>query len=408
MLARPLRFESSSALPQARLSRLADRACILTLSLILAGCSGAAPRGAMSNSASATTVQPPPVCQPAMPGTTALAALPERASLQGEVTPALAGRLQAAFDLAAARLPAKSVSVALALPGQGSWTASRGASEPLYAWASVGKQATAVVVLQLAEEGRLNLEDPVARWLPGVPNGEHITVRQLLAHTSGLYSANEARTARGLHGPMTLQEELAILARHGSLYTPGSCWRYSNSGYRLLGAVIERATGQSWQHEIQTRVIDRLGLSQMRVVTDAASLAGVALPVTADGSPALDLTEPGPAGAIVASAADMVRFEQALLDGELLKPESLRAMLGETRLGYQQGMSYGLGAMRYDIPDGAGRLHWIGHSGGGPGISAVVAYDLDRRAFVAVAVNGGGDAHAVANLLLRAMASAGR
>ena len=86
-----------------------------------------------------------------------------------------------------------------------------------------------------------------------------------------------------MRGPYTQQEELDILARHGALF-PGACWRYSNSGYRLLGAIIARVTGRPWQDEIQARVIDRLGLRHMRVVTDAASLVGVAPPSTADGS----------------------------------------------------------------------------------------------------------------------------
>lgn len=373
----------------------------LVLVLALAGCGGAGPRGGTP-----AAVQPPPVCPadaaPSFPPET----LPGRASLQGALAPAMSSRLQDAFDLAVSRLPATSMSAAVALPGQGGWSAAQGSAEPLYAWASAGKQAIAAVVLQLADEGRLSLSDTLAQRLPDaakLPNAERITIAQLLAHTSGLYSANEARAAQGKRGPYTQQEELDILARHGALFPPGACWRYSNSGYRLLGSIVARVTGRPWQDEIQARVIDRLGLRHMRVVTDAASLVGVAPPSTADGSPALDLDEPGAAGALLASAADMVRFEQALLNGELLSPASLQAMLGETRRGFQPGMYYGLGTMVYDIPDRGGRLRWLGHSGGGPGISAVVAYDIDRRAFVAAVVNGGGDAHAVANLLLRAL-----
>ena len=153
------------------------------------------------------------------------------------------------------------MSAAVALPGQGSWSGAQGSAEPLYAWASAGKQAIAAVVLQLADEGRLSLSDTLARRLPDaakLPNAERITIAQLLAHTSGLYSANEVRAAQGMRGPYTQQEELDILARHGALFLPGACWRYSNSGYRLLGAIIARVTGRPWQDEIQARVIDRL------------------------------------------------------------------------------------------------------------------------------------------------------
>ena len=85
------------------------------------------------------------------------------------------------------------------------------------------------MVLQLADEGRLSLSDTLARRLPDaakLPNAERITIAQLLAHTSGLYSANEVRAAQGMRGPYTQQEELDILARHGALFPPGACWRY--------------------------------------------------------------------------------------------------------------------------------------------------------------------------------------
>ena len=121
----------------------------------------------------------------------------------------------------------------------------QGSAEPLYAWASAGKQAIAAVVLQLADEGRLSLSDTLARRLPDaakLPNAERITIAQLLAHTSGLYSANEVRAAQGMRGPY---------AARGAGYpgaprraVPGACWRYSNSGYRLLGAIIARVTGR--------------------------------------------------------------------------------------------------------------------------------------------------------------------
>ena len=130
----------------------------------------------------------------------------------------------------------------------------------MYAWASAGKQAIAAVVLQLADEGRLSLSDTLARRLPDaakLPNAERITIAQLLAHTSGLYSANEVRAAQGMRGPYAARGAGYPGAPRRAV-PPGACWRYSNSGYRLLGAIIARVTGRPWQDEIQARVIDRL------------------------------------------------------------------------------------------------------------------------------------------------------
>ncbi len=106
-------------------------------------------------------------------------------------------RLDATFDKIRAATAAPVIGAALAVPGKGMWSATAGnADARLLYWASAGKMFTAVVVLQLVEEGRVSLDAPVSRWIADVPNGTAITVRDLLAHTSGLFSANEDRQAR--------------------------------------------------------------------------------------------------------------------------------------------------------------------------------------------------------------------
>ena len=319
---------------------------------------------------------------------------------------AWATRLEAAFERALQATRAQALSVAVALPGRGAWRRQRGWDQPFFYWASAGKAATAAVVLQLAEEGRLSLGDPVAQWVPRVPNGEIITVEHLLAHTSGLYSANEDPKMRAGGRRLRLDEEIDVLRRRGPLFCPGQAWRYSNSGYALLGRIIEVAGGRSWPDALMARVVDRLALRETRVVGPDLPIHGIAPPRPDDAQPAIDLQTPGPAGPLAASAMDMVRLQQALLDGRLLRPETRAAQFARLYPMFDAHTYYGLGVMLYDVPDGARRIYWVGHGGGAPGVKALVAFSPRDRALVAVALTGDGSAPATANLLMKALAAA--
>ena len=330
-----------------------------------------------------------------------LTALQPSGSLQGEFDATTAGRLASAFDKAFAATRAHAMTVAVAIPGRGTWTMQRGDARPLFYWASTGKQATATIILQLAEEGRLALTDPIARWIAGVPNGGVITIGQLLNHTSGLFSANEDLRVHRENRRLDADAELAVLQRHGAMACPGQRWRYSNSGYALLGRVIEQVEGRALADAIAARIIAPLGLKEMRVPTGASSLADIAPPVSDTAEPAMDITIPGAAGPLAASARDMMLFQQALLDGRLLNPATRARMLAEPYPMFEPGTFYGLGVMLYDIPDA--HITWIGHSGGAPGVKAVSLYAPGQNAFVAVALTGDGSAEATSNALLKAL-----
>lgn len=315
--------------------------------------------------------------------------------------------LDEAFRTALASTGAPGMSTAVAVPGRGSWARAAGTgTDPLLYWASAGKSLIATAVLMLVQEGRLSLEDPVSRWIEGVPNGGVATIRHLLSHTAGLFSANEDRQAQANPGPRSLQEELRILARHGALACPGARWRYSNSGYVLLGAIIERVEGWPWQDVVEARIIRPLGLTRMLVLR--AGEADVAPLVSSRGQP-IAPEWPGAAGPVAASAGDMLRFWAALLEGRLLPLPVVATMFDPLFPMFDQGTFYGLGAMAFEVPgrDGTTTL-WLGHAGGTPGASAVVAYVPALDAFVAAALTGDGSAAAVANLLLRQLRNPGR
>lgn len=257
------------------------------------------------------------------------------------------------------------------------------------------KTYVATVVLQLVSERRLRLTDTVQRWLPGLVagngnDGRRITVRHLLQHTSGLYdyvhdlpwrTADEFLKHR--YDRYTLEQNVAIGMKHAPEFQPGDRypdgslkWSYSNTGYALLGLIIERATGQNWESQARDRIVRPLKLRHTILPGH-----GPALPTPhargfqqfAPGAPLVDVTEmdvswAGATGTIISTTADRNRFFQALLGGELLPPRMLAEMKRTVAThddGAFEGSRYGLGLFWFPLRcDKAG--YW-GHGGDLPG-----------------------------------------
>jgi D-alanyl-D-alanine carboxypeptidase len=343
---------------------------------------------------SAVTYAGPPLHAPVAPPL-----LPEvpKAALD----PQTVARLEAGFLRAKAATQAPTITAAILVPGKGAWERTdSGDQPPLLFWASAGKSLVAIVVLQLVEAGKLKLEDPIGQYVAGVPNGDVVTIRDLLAHTGGLFSANEDLKARAERRAHTLDEDVKIIARHGAMSCPGERWRYSNTGYGLLGKVIETVDGRSWQDAVDARIVKPLGLKSLRMLADGDKAEDVARLVSAKEAPIAPAWA-GAAGPAVGSAGDMARVWAALLGGQLLKQDTVAAMFGKLYPMFDAGSFYGLGAMAVEVPGAGGsRSLWLGHLGGTPGASAVVAYSVKDGAIVAAALTGDGSAAATANLLL--------
>ncbi len=224
---------------------------------------------------------------------------------------------------------------------------------------SITKTFIATVVLQLAGEGRLRLDDPVDVWLPGaVPDGHRITVRHLLSHTSGLYDwlhtlpfppTREFLDNRWRTWTPTELIQRAV-ANPPTFEPPGSAYRYSNTGYTLLGQIVEQVTGRSYDVEIGRRIIRPLQLRGTWLPGTSPRIPGPHphgyVPVEQDGGPAqlLDYTHMNPSvlgagGELISTSGDLNRFFAALLSGQLLTP----ALLDEMRTPGVEGSRYGLG-----------------------------------------------------------------
>ena len=335
-------------------------------------------------------------------------ALPAAIAVSNAPLPApTAKRLDAAFDRILSATAAQAISVTI-VTADGSWSRERApVDRPALYWASAGKTFIAVVILQLVEEKRLSLDAVIEDFVPGVPNGRAITVRDLLQHTSGIYSANEDAAERKETRWRSAAESVAIAGRHGAMFCPGAAWRYSNTGYDLLGMVIEKVDGRDYRNAIEARIVRPLGLTTLKVPGPGDAEDGIAPPITSQtgAGPAVKPGWPGAAGPIAGSAKDMARFWAALLNGKVLKPATVSEMFGTLYPMFDAGQYYGLGVMTIDVPSTPAQT-WVGHFGGAPGANAVVAYAVERRAFVAVALTGDGSAAPAANGLLHALEEA--
>lgn len=339
-------------------------------------------------------------------------------SITGKLDVETVTRLEKALEKALVATGAPEMSVAVAVPGKGSWSTNRmqadESSQPesqQFWFASVGKAFTAVVVLRLVEERKLSLDDKLSRWFPDFPNARCITIDHLLTHTSGIFSFQNDSKLRATPGYKSPEKLIAVAKEHGNGFCPGEYWSYSNTGYVMLGRIIELIEGKPFHEVLTSRVIDRLGLKNTKALSPEEKLDGIAKPHPSKphDEPVEDSipTTPFAAGNIVATAADMVEFWHALLGGRILKPESVRDQFQRLYPMFDNGTFYGRGVMLYDVPDRDDRrLTWLGHGGGAPGFKAIVAYSVDAKAFVAVALNNDGSAEATANLLLKALTRA--
>ena len=288
--------------------------------------------------------------------------------------------------------------------------------------ASVTKTFTAVVVLQLADEGRLSLDDTVESWLPGVVSGNgndgsRITVRDLLQQTSGLFDYVEDP---GLGAALTdfeahrrdatpARDFVAVAMKHAPHFVPDGThrrWAYSNTNYLLAGMIAEKADGRSWREQVEDRVIAPLGLRQTFVTDTDPSLRGpharVTLPLPGpDGKPKpTDVTEHTiqhtADSAVVSTTADLDAFYRALMSGKLLPRDRLAQMRRtvartddpDDLAAWPQG-GYGLGLR--DNPLSCGGRYWH-HEGDGFGTYTRTGVTADGRRAVTVSVTSDGGA----------------
>jgi len=329
----------------------------------------AVPAATASPSASATA-------EPATSAPTSTPTISPTAVAAQAFDPALASELQRILDQTVADGSIPGAVLSVSIPGQAPWhgasgLAARKTNQPMQPdtqvrIASISKVFTAVVILQLVEEGKISLDAPVASWFPDLlPNGDKITVRNLLSHTSGLYDYLEDRNFvnrayKEINRSWAPRELVEYATRFPAAFKPGAkgAWDYSSTNYVLLGMIAEQVTGTTLGQEMRQRIFEPLELTRTFFAPEQAvqgeQARGYSNAIDQANAP---MSIVFATANIVSTADDVRRFAEGLFEGRLLKPETLAQMQTFTGGKGQYNMpklEYGLGVMRNQLPVGAG------------------------------------------------------
>jgi len=296
---------------------------------------------------------------------------------------------------------AASASIAIVRGGQLAYAAAYGRAklspaipatpQTRYQVASLSKTLTAEVLLLLERDGKLSLDDAVARWFPDLSGGDRVTVRQLLQHTAG-YPDHYPQTypAGPRTRPITPDQIITEWGRHPLLFDPGTRFRYSNLDYVIAGRIAEKVTGESLAEILQQRVFTPLGMT----ATIDLDTVGPNTPAVATGylRHALGPSRPAPeegrgwsygAGQLVTTASDLARWDAAFLSARLLPPAQMQEQIAAPKLADGSRSPYALGLF---VSKQGGRTMFY-HVGQGLGFLAVNRIYPNERTAIVVLTN---------------------
>jgi len=253
---------------------------------------------------------------------------------------------------------------------------------------SITKQFTAAAIMLLAEQGKLALSDKVVQYLPAFAGADSpVTIEHLLTHTSGIRNYTELpHFADRMNLDVSVEDGIAFFKDAEPEFAPGDRFAYSNSNYFLLGAIIERVSGMPYADFMARNVFEPLHLTHTRIETGAASADVIGYTqerrkVTV--SPDYSMCWPYAAGALRTSVDDLALWDQAIVHGKLLQPESWQRMATSYRLHGIRATGYGYGFFIRSIRGKAA----IEHGGDIGGFSADMMRFPQEEIFIAVLAN---------------------
>jgi CubicO group peptidase (beta-lactamase class C family) len=279
--------------------------------------------------------------------------------------------------------------------------------QSVYRIGSVTKQYTAAAVMQLIEQGAMALDDSIARHLDSLPAAwRPVTVRQLLNHTSGIpsYTALGPEWVTRWGEEMTPRTIIGLVADKPMDFAPGTKWDYNNTGYILLGMLIEKHAGKDWGADLKERFVEPLALGSTINCLNSPLIPGRIPGYEREGNgwrnmDRIAMTQPYAAGAICATAGDVARWNRALHTGAVVSPASYTMMTTPEGVAATGPMKYGFGLAADSI---AGRAMII-HGGGIHGFITGNAWVPSAELSVTVLTNSGS---AKADALLKQLARA--
>ena len=344
--------------------------------------------------------------------------VPQLSQAQNTIAPDLREKIDKAAQQVLAQTGVPSASIAVVEDGKLAYLQTYGLarldpktparSEMRYSIGSISKQFTAAAVLLLQEEGKLSLDDKVAKYIPDLTRANEVSVRQLLSHTSGYQDYwPQDYVPPFMLQPITAQKILDLWARKPLDFDPGTKWQYSNTNYVIAGLIIEKVSGMPLLPFLQQRVFAPLGMKSVANIdqnklgdTDATGYMRYAL------GPLRIAPKEGTGwlfamGELAMPAGDLAHWDISIIDRQLLKPASYDEFETEVRLKNGLGTQYGLGL---DVLSQADRRA-LAHSGEVSGFTAENIVFPDDRAAVVVLTNqdaaraSGEIAHQISTLL---------
>jgi CubicO group peptidase (beta-lactamase class C family) len=268
--------------------------------------------------------------------------------------------------------------------------------DTVYQIGSVTKQFTATLVMRLVEEGKIRLDESILTYLSQLPaDWKAVTVRHLLNHTSGIKSYTSTAGFSGLMIRPGKHEDLLKLITSEKLeFAPGERWAYNNSGYYLLGMIIEKVTGKTYRAVLKEQILQPLGMDHSDLYGWSEIVPNRARGYTAGrNADYIDMAWPFAAGSLLSSVPDLIKWEAAQGSEKLLKRDSWNLMWMPAKLNDGSVFPYGFGWALDKVP--GSRV--IEHNGGIPGFSAQINRYPDKNLAVILLTNAlGGDVQALA------------
>ena len=259
---------------------------------------------------------------------------------------------------------------------------------------SITKQFTAMAILKLMEENKLKLEDALSKFVPDFPRGDSITVRHLLNHTSGIksYTGMAQWNEETRLKDFSVKELIAFFKEETPDFPVGDKWSYNNSGYILLGAIIEVVSGESYANYLENVFFKPLGLENTyydytlkiipnRIPGYTPGILGL------QNTPYLSMTQPYAAGSLLSTVADLSKWYHALANGKVVSDESLGLALEPATMNDGSTRDYGFG-LSFGQDNGS---PYFGHGGGVNGFATDSRYYPNEQLFVAVFSNSNGN-----------------
>ena len=268
--------------------------------------------------------------------------------------------------------------------------------ETVFRIGSITKQLTAVAILQLQEKGMLSVQDPIAKYLPGYPQGDKITIHHLLSHSSGISSITDFPNLLQMQRDATYPQKTIEHFKNLHLkFSPGTDCEYSDSGYIILGAIIEAVAKQSYEGYLQENILIPLGMNSTYYEHNAS-----VIPNRASGyvkneqgvtqhAPYVDMSFPHASGALSSTVKDLFVFYQALKGEALLKKESreslykIQASNANRKIAY--GYGFRIGPQNRGMEDCRSSI--VGHFGTIDGFEAALIRYLDDELIIILLSN---------------------